>query len=1563
MTAQRTSPPGTPLTTPRRRRRSLLAGVLAALLAGAGLALPAQGAAAVDVAGSEAARQQGIVASEGRTPAVPNDPVPLFAETFSNHADGIFVTTVDAYVGSGGTTYRADPFWANTSQCNGFVLNARSTQPSGYCGDQAKEWNAVQAKAKQLGVILGQQDADDNYALSMNTSSARPPANETLMLGSSPISLAGSGRFLTVRSAFAASNDICPPSDATSPLLQYSLVDGDGVRHTVTDQPINVHSDPRGEWTSVPVDRFRGCVKAAEFVADDSALITTDTVQLEIRNLSREAAMGNDGAIDNVEILDATPQLDKSFSPQSVPVGGVSTLTFTVTNTSDFAAKKGWSFTDALPSGMTVASSPNTGGTCVADVTADPGAAQFAVANGELALDDVSCTITVDVSAAPGAYQNCAANITASAGLDLPACAAVTFEAPVALSVAKSVDTASYLPGGPLTWTVDVANAGPGDAAGARVTDVLPAAAGTFGWTCVPSAGASCATSGAGSIDDAVTIPAGGSLRYTVTGTLPADATGPITNTATVAPPAGATDTGCTPDCSASVTSTPQAAAITLLKTASASGVQDPAQAGDTIAYSFTATNTGGETLTDVTITDRLPGLGALTYSWPGAAGTLLAGETVTATAAYALSQADIDSGHVDNSAVATGNPPAGPPVESPLASTDTPLPSSSGLSSTKSADASQLSDPAAVGETIVYTFSATNDGSQTLTGVTIDDPLPGLSTLQYVWPGPAGVLQPGETVTATAAYAITQADIDRGHVANTALATGTPPTGPAVTAPPASTDTPLHVAAALALTKSADASQLGDPAAVGESIAYTFSATNTGSVTLTDVAIDDPLPGLSTLQYVWPNAAGTLVAGETVKATATYAITQADIDRGHVANTALATGTPPTGPAVTTPPAGTDTPLPSDSSLSLIKTSDTSGIGSPGAPGETIVYRFTVTNTGSTTLTGVAIDDPLPGLGTIAQAWPAADGTLRPGESMTATADYAITQADIDRGHVANTAIATGTPPSGSPVPSNPGNTDDTLPGAPALQLSKSADTSGIGSPARPGDLITFAFDLLNSGTVTLRGAQVNDPLPGLGALQYSWPGAPGVLEPGQTGTASAPYRVTQADIDRGYVHNVATPEAETPDGLPVSGEPATTTPRIPVAPALVFEKTADAQATGAVGDVIEYAFTATNTGNVTLKDVDIHDPLPGLSALSYTWPGPAGVLAPGERVTATAAYAVTQADIDAGAVANDAFADGVTVPGVPDPADPADPGRAEQYVPSNHDDTLTPLAQDAELTIVKTADASRIAEQAAAGDTLVYGFTVANVGNVTLTDVAIVDHLDGLGELQYRWPGAKGVLAPGEEATATADYLLTQADLDAGHVANLAFAEGTRPAPDADAYVTAPSETDTPLPPAAALALVKTADDSGVSSPGAVGDVVRYSFLVTNTGNVTLTDVEVVDELAGLSAPVYAWPGEKGVLAPGERVQATASYELTAADLRNGRVLNTAHAVGTPPGDGAPRVASPEDSAEVRIPQPGTALAFTGGDVAGAAVLAGILLILVGVAVRVVARRRSVAAPKAVR
>ncbi|WP_347109245.1 hypothetical protein AAHB33_01195 [Paenarthrobacter sp. S56] len=834
----------------------------------------------------------------------------------------------------------------------------------------------------------------------------------------------------------------------------------------------------------------------------------------------------------------------------------------------------------------------------------------------------------------------------------------------------------------------------------------------------------------------------------------------------------------------------------------------------------------------------------------------------------------------------------------------------------TKTADASGVQAPSVVGDRINYSFSAKNTGNVTLTDVVINDPLPGLSSLVYAWPGVEGILLPGQTVTATATYAITQADIDAGHVANTATTTGNPPTGPAITPEPGKTDTPLTPAPAMEFTKTADASQIHDPAVVGDKITYTFTSRNTGNVKLTGVVINDPLSGLSALAYNWPGTPGALIPGEGVTATATYAITQADIDRGRVLNEATTIGNPPTGPAITPEPGRTDTPLTPAPAMVFTKTADASALRNPARVGDVIVYTFTAKNTGNVGLTGVTINDPLAGLSALAYDWPGTPGTLEPGQTVTATANYAVTQSDIDARHVANEATATGNPPTGNPVTPAHGKTDTPLIPDPGMEFTKTADSSAVQKPSKPGDVITYTFTARNTGNVTLKNVDVNDPLKGLAPLKYTWPGTARELLPGQTVTATATYAITQADIDAGYVTNVATATGTPPTGKPLTPPPGTTHTPLTSAPAMEFIKSADASKLhdpSQVGDVITYTMKAKNTGNVKLTNVSIDDPLKGLSALGYVWPGTPGTLQPGETVTATATYAITQADIDAGHVANTATTKGTPPRGIP--------------VTPAPESTDTPLTPAPAMEFSKTADASAIQQPSQVGNQITYLFTARNTGNVKLTNVSIDDPLKGLSALAYVWPGTPGTLQPGETVTATATYAITQADIDAGHVANIATTIGTPPSGPVLAPL--PAGTDTPLTPDAGLEFSKTADAAAVGDPAKLGDIITYHFTARNTGNVKLTKVVINDSMVGLSAITYAWPGTPGELQPGETVTATAKYAITQADINAGKAVNNATASGTPPA--GPPVTTPPASAAVTFPpvvpsQTQEPLAYTG-------------------------------------
>jgi uncharacterized repeat protein (TIGR01451 family) len=138
----------------------------------------------------------------------------------------------------------------------------------------------------------------------------------------------------------------------------------------------------------------------------------------------------------------------------------------------------------------------------------------------------------------------------------------------------------------------------------------------------------------------------------------------------------------------------------------------------------------------------------------------------------------------------------------------------------------------------------------------------------------------------------ITQLHIDAGGVTNQALASGSDPNAGTVTDTSGTaidnddpTVTPLDQDPSIAVVKTA---VVGGTGALGEEIAYTFTVTNTGNVTLTDVTVTDPLVGLSAIT---PASVASMAPGAVEIFTATLTITQTHIDAGGVTNQATATG------------------------------------------------------------------------------------------------------------------------------------------------------------------------------------------------------------------------------------------------------------------------------------------------------------------------------------------------------------------------------------------------------------------------------------------------------------------------------------------------------------------------------------------------------------------------------------------------------------------------------------------------------------------------------------------------
>lgn len=581
--------------------------------------------------------------------------------------------------------------------------------------------------------------------------------------------------------------------------------------------------------------------------------------------------------------------------------------------------------------------------------------------------------------------------------------------------------------------------------------------------------------------------------------------------------------------------------------------------------------------------------------------------------------------------------------------------------------------------------------------------------------------------------------------------------------------------------------------------------------------------------------------------------------------------------------------------------------------PGQDVTYTMVVRNNGPFGAEAIEVSDPLPaGITTASWTCTGASGATCENASGTggidaehlnlpanASATYTITMSVPDdfTGELSNTVSLV--------LPDDvldnnlADNTATDATQEASMSLTKEAtlqDTNNNNSPD-VDEKIIYTFTVTNTGDAPLSNVTVDDP-----GIVTS--GSIATLPPGATdsSTITGEYTLTSADIDAGSVDNHAVLNAQDPDGDPVSAESAppggqpgeATTIALPGNAGVEIIKASalnDTNANGRpdVGEMIDYEFTVTNTGNITLTNIVVSDDKANLSGSPIAGPLPAGQ----SDTSVTGTYQVTQADIDSGSVANLASATGQD----PDGNDVTAQSSAPGGLPG--EPTETAMLQEPDSDFVKEvthvdADGNGAVD---AGERLEYTFTVENTGNVTLTNVTVSDSKAQIvgGPIPSLAPNAK------DSTTITGYYDVTQADIDSGAVDNVAEATGSDPNGNPVKRTSRPpggnpgDNTTQPVLAQGEMDVVKAAmlNDTNGNGFAEAGETISYTFTITNTGNVSLTDIVVEDSKAEISGSPIAGP-----LAPGEiDTSATGSYTITQADIDAGSFANVATATGVDP------------------------------------------------------------------
>ncbi|MGO4203127.1 hypothetical protein AB4Z09_15535 [Rhodococcus sp. TAF43] len=711
-----------------------------------------------------------------------------------------------------------------------------------------------------------------------------------------------------------------------------------------------------------------------------------------------------------------------------------------------------------------------------------------------------------------------------------------------------------------------------------------------------------------------------------------------------------------------------------------------------------------------------------------------------------------------------------------------------------------------------------------------------------------------------------------------------------------------------LELVKSASPNTAAD-FVVGKTVTYSFKMTNTGAVTLKDVKpVEKTFTGKADMSdFTCPDGAKSLAPKASVTCTATYVLQQEDIDRGKLDNTATATGTDPGGKPVNS----------NESSVPLVGGPATPGItldkiASPKEAeayklGQTIKYTFKISNTGNVTLNDLKVNEgDFTGNGKLS-AVDCPVTSVAPGGTVTCTAEYTLTQADIDSGRIENTATATGKPPAGEPITSPPDT--ETLEGNPAKSLSIVKDASPSTTESyKVGQEIDYTFKITNTGEVTLTDVHPNETkFTGDGDMSaFDCPAGAKSLAPGESTTCTAKYTLTQADIDAGKLENTATATGTPPSGEPVTSKPSGKTLSGEPKPAISLEKTATPTEADkfAVGETVTYSFTMTNTGNVTLTDVHPNEVTfsgDKTKLSDFVCPDASKPLAPNASTVCTATYELTQADVDRGTLDNTATATGTPPSGGDVTSEPDDVNLSGNQKPA--------------LEIVKTASPKGV-EDFKVGQEITYTFDITNTGNQTLSNVKVAEGaFSGSGKItDLSCPEEATSMAPGAKVTCSAKYTITQDDVNAGKIDNVAIATGTPPGTETP--IESPQDEENLAgDPKSGLTLEKTAEPRENVQ---VGDTVTYKFAITNTGDQTLTEVKVKENEFSGTGTLSDITCPDNSLDPGESVTCEATYTFTDEDMKAGSIDNVATATGTPPSK-APIESNPSDATVTAGEQPG--------------------------------------------
>ena len=965
---------------------------------------------------------------------------------------------------------------------------------------------------------------------------------------------------------------------------------------------------------------------------------------------------------------------------------------------------------------------------------------------------------------------------------------------------------------------------------------------------------------------------------------------------------------------------TPPNVTLNVTKTSDWEGKADGAklELGTKITYTITVKNTGNVPYTNVNFTDLLQNGDATVTGEIPTYGTLAVNEEKSFTVEYIVTEADLLKESINNKVTAEADEIEYTYYEGETEKTGKATPKGEAQVGDRTDDAkastistkTTTSTPAngkgyALGETITYDIVVTNDGNLTVTDVEVVDNLEGAEIKAGngydVVNGKAVIaeLKPGESVTVKVEYVVTEADILAGKVVNDATVTGKGPgTDPEPDEP--KTDDPTdEPKATLEIVKAVEGNpENGTSYALGEKITYTLTVKvgADNNVTVKDVRVTDTLLTAENVNAKIVEIAGGYTLNATgeielpdmapgaadVVITYTYTVQESDLGSGaygSVHNAAVSKGATPDpdpenpNPKPVDPKDEDKKDAPTNIRL-IITAKDNLGIEYDGdAHGEN-GYDATGLATGHE-ITSVTISGSRTNVGYYTDELEPSDAVIKEGNEDV-TSHYEITYVPGDL-EIIKRGLDEKNPVQIIAEP----NTVEYDGKAHGAKLNAKGEIE-LGTSYTTARLVDGHY--VDETTLDITGSQTN-----VGVYEEE-------LKPAVKAGAT---RIVIRDKDGNDVtDNYALTLVNAT--LTITGDK------------LIPDKKAEdenIESNYKLGDEIEFTITVKNVSIYDVENVIVTDANAEIQAGDgYTvsadkHTATIAIIAAKSEIRIKALHTVTSEDILAGKVGNVAnveWKDGETT-----------------VTKTVDDDTTKLTPPNVTLNVTKTSDWEGKADGAKLelGTKITYTITVKNTGNVPYTNVNFTDLLqNGDATVTGEIP-TYGTLAVNEEKSFTVEYIVTEADLLKESINNKVTAEA-----DEIEYTYYEGETEktgkaTPKGEAqvgdrtddakASTISTKTTTSTPANGKGyALGETITYDIVVTNDGNLTVTDVEVVDNLEGAEIKAgngYDVVNGKAVIAelkPGESVTVKVEYVVTEADILAGKVVNDATVTGKGPG-----------------------------------------------------------------